>query len=93
MSYIDTRPATLQAMITYAIRIDNRLYERTIEKKGHYSLRYSHKGKQKQRHPDAIEIDAIKQGLRLSKEELDRHRQKKLCFKCRKEGHRASSYC
>jgi hypothetical protein len=87
MLYIDTRPATLQAIITCAIRINNRFYKRAIEKKGHYSLGYSNKGKQKQRHPNAIEIDTTKQGPRLSKEELKRRRQKKLCFKCRKEGH------
>ena len=31
------RPKDLQTMITLAIRIDNRLFERNLERKGHYS--------------------------------------------------------
>jgi hypothetical protein len=60
MLYIDTKPTTLQAIITCSIYINNRIYKRTIEKKGHYSLKYSYKGKLKQRHLNAIEIDATK---------------------------------
>ena len=40
-----------------------------------------------------MEIDSAKQGLRLSKKELDQCRKNKLCFKYGKEGHQASFYC
>jgi hypothetical protein len=35
----------------------------------------------------------MKQGPRLLKEELERQRKNKLCFECRKEGHKALFYC
>src|SRR5438552_8575972 len=90
MSHMEKRPETLQAMITQAILIDNRLYERALERKGQYRQGNFKKGQQRQRWPEAMEIDSDKQGPRLSKEELDRRRKNKLCFECGKEGHRAS---
>jgi hypothetical protein len=39
---------TLQTMITLAIRIDNRLYKRSLERKGYYTQGERHK-KEKQR--------------------------------------------
>jgi hypothetical protein len=81
------RPQNLQDMISVSIRIDNRLHERNLERKGHYS-RSGGKGKHKGRWPEAMELDAVSK--EPSKAEMDRRREKGLCFKCGKEGHRAS---
>ena len=84
------RPSTLQGMITMAIRIDNRLYERSLERRGQYRQENGQR-KRRSRWPKPIEIDSTKQqGPRLSKEELERRRKNKLCFECGKEGHMSS---
>jgi hypothetical protein len=90
MARMDNRGKNLQALITNAIRIDNRLYERSLERKGQYSQGHGKKEQQKPRWPEPMEIDAANQTQRLSKEEMERRRKNKLCFECGKEGHRAS---
>jgi hypothetical protein len=38
---IENRSKTLQQMITVAIHINNRLYKRSLERKGQYTLRHA----------------------------------------------------
>jgi RNase H-like domain found in reverse transcriptase/Reverse transcriptase (RNA-dependent DNA polymerase)/Integrase zinc binding domain/Chromo (CHRromatin Organisation MOdifier) domain/Retrotransposon gag protein len=93
MARMENRGKTLQQMITVAIRIDNRLYERSLERKGQYTPGHARKSQpqQRSRWPEAMEIDSARQqGPRLPKEELERRRKNRLCFECGKEGHMAS---
>src|SRR5450432_3274129 len=80
-------------MISVAVKIDNRLYERSMEKKGHFFGQGNKKSKGKggSYWPQPIELDATFQ-RKLPKEEMDRRRKLKLCFTYRKEGHRADFY-
>jgi hypothetical protein len=95
---MEKRPEELQKMITAAILFDNRMYERRLERRGHYRKDHNKKkGKTQQPYwPQPMEVDATgkKPGpprkKALSKEELQRRRDLKLCFECGKEGHRAS---
>jgi hypothetical protein len=85
------RPKDLQTMITLAIRIDNRLFERNLERKGHYSGGQGKKqSKQKDHWPQPMELDAAYRKPSVSKEEMDRRHKGKFCFKCGKEGHMAN---
>lgn len=80
-------PNTLAKMIERAIQIDNRSYERTLEKKG----LYVHEGKTwGSRRRDAyggqpMELDATSKTL--SVDEMQKHRDRKACFNCGKIGH------
>jgi hypothetical protein len=74
-------------MILVSIRIDNRLHEQNLERKGQYS-RSGEKGKHKGRWPKAMELDMVSK--EPSKVEIDRRHEKGLYFKCGKEGHHAS---
>lgn len=88
------RPRDLQAMVEQAIKIDNRNYERQMEKRGHYAAG-DHKRKgnnQKSYWPQPMELDATFSKKKPSKEEMDRRRDKKLCFECGLPGHMASSH-
>ena len=80
-------------MITLVIRINNRLFKRNLERKGHYSSGQGKKqSKQKDHWPQPIELDAAYRKPLASKEEMDQHCKGKLCFKCGKEGHIANFY-
>lgn len=83
------RPDSLQEMIELAIRIDNRNYERGLEKRGHYSMG-KRQGKKGGSWPQPMELDAAFVKNKISKEETDRRRKLRLCFECGKEGHMAS---
>jgi hypothetical protein len=80
-------PKTLAKMIERTIQIDNRSYERTLEKKG----LYVHEGKTwGSRKRDTyggqpMELDATSKTL--SVDEMQKHRDRKACFNCGKEGH------
>jgi hypothetical protein len=45
MSYMEKRPDTLQSMITQAILINNQLYKRLLERKGHYQTGNEKRGR------------------------------------------------
>ena len=86
-------------MIELAIRIDNRNYERRLEKQGQYSipgLQKKAKPQQLYQYPRKMELDTTRhQGKKkpqLSQEERNRRREKQLCFECRLPGHQAASY-
>jgi hypothetical protein len=83
------RPRDLQAMISMAIKIDNRLFERGLERRGHYSGGQGRKP-QKSHWPQPMELDAAYRKPQISKDEMDRRRKGKLCFECGKEGHMAN---
>ncbi|GAM82722.1 hypothetical protein ANO11243_007080 [Dothideomycetidae sp. 11243] len=92
-------PDSLQELIDQSIKIDNRLYERRMEKNGGYRImpRYN----SKHVYGDPMELDAIgagrssrakgrpQKGKFLSGKEREKCRQENLCFKCERPGHRA----
>jgi hypothetical protein len=91
------KPDDLKEMIDLAVKIDNRLYERNLEKRGHYDMGQK-KGKHG-KHPrhrdrgDPMDLDAMSQKKRKpSKEEMDRRKRDGLCYDCGLPGHRASSH-
>ena len=88
------RPDSLHDMIELAIKIDNRAYERQLEKRGQYSAGYSKKSKGKNSYwPQPMELDAAQKiRPKPSEEEMARRREKKLCFECGLPGHMASSH-
>jgi Retrotransposon gag protein/Zinc knuckle len=76
---------TLAEMIKEAVIIDNRIHERFLEKKGHYS---QHSYKARRDWPQPMELDATHR-KELSTSEKRRYSQEKLCFNCGKPGHMA----
>jgi hypothetical protein len=81
-------------LIQLVIRIDNRLYERALERRGFYSnegASYKNNG-----YPTAIELNVInwdlKLGSTLSPEERKRYIDNKLYFKCGKLRYIANCY-
>ncbi|PQE09754.1 Zinc finger CCHC-type protein [Rutstroemia sp. NJR-2017a BBW] len=78
----------LQELIQLAIKIDDRLYKRSLEQRGQNN-RMGNKNPRKNRWPEPMELDANRIG-NLSKEEKDRRRKEGLCFECGKSGHRAN---
>lgn len=85
------KPNSLQGLISAAIKIDNRLYERSLERKGHYSTKYK-QNKPQQGYSSRMEIDATQHKRQPSKEVMDKRRRDKLCFECGLPGHMASSH-
>jgi hypothetical protein len=83
------KPDTLEEMIKLAIKIDNRNFERSLERKGHYNMGKS-QGKRGGSWPQPMELDAAFIKDKLSKDEMDRRRRLRLYFDCGKEGHMAS---
>lgn len=89
---------SIQAMMDDAIHFDNKLYERSLEKRGHYSSKYkggSGRGSKKDHHWDPMQVDAISRKPKqkqVSKEEMERRRKDKLCFTCGLPGHRSDSH-
>jgi hypothetical protein len=84
-------------MIETAITIDNRMYERQLEKRnggGFQSFGGFRKGSTKPAPkpyygPMPMELDAVNRRDQVSKAEMDRRRQNKLCFKCGQPGHQS----
>ncbi|KAF4556640.1 Hypothetical protein D9617_1g085180 [Elsinoe fawcettii] len=97
---IDGPPADLKELIDKAIKIDNRLYERRMEKRGGYkaNTRFQRTNRD---YGDPMELDAMRQGRPsraggkgrgakfLSGKEREKCRRENLCFKCERPGHRA----
>jgi len=84
-------PESLNDLIVMAIKIDNRHYERAIEKKGLYT---GHRNRSERKYrSDLIELDiAQKFKPKPSKEVISQRREKGLCFEYRLPGHQAASY-
>jgi len=80
-------PKTLAEMIKRAIQIDNRIYERTLEKKGLYAREEKTWGSKRRETygGQPMELDATSKTL--SVEEMQKYRDKKACFNCGKTGH------
>jgi len=81
------RPDSLEELITQAIRIDNRHFERNREKKGHYVNHGYRKKQQKSYWPQPMELDATEYGPGLSSTEMEKRKQGRLCYTCGKPGH------
>jgi hypothetical protein len=92
------RPERLDQLAEIAVKIDNRYYERKMEKReidawrrGHGRLRGQHRANEKRERvsdpygPRPMELDATHTAL--SNEERERRRKEKLCFRCGKPGH------
>jgi hypothetical protein len=89
------KPEDLNAMIDLAVRIDNRLFERSLEKKGHYPTSHGMNRKSGRNFSShsPMELDATAhQRKPPSKEVMDKRRRDKLCFECGLPGHMASSH-
>jgi hypothetical protein len=68
------------------------MYERSLKKRGQYSQEHKRK-KSYNKYHSFIKLDAIVKTKRhVSKEEMQKRRDKKLCFECGLPGHIASSY-
>ena len=86
------KPDDLQELIALAVKIDNRMYERSLEKKGQYSQEHKRKQPYNKYH-SPIQVDAIVKVKRhVSKEEMQKRRDKKLYFEYGLPGHIASSH-
>lgn len=85
------RPDTFQGMIDMAVKVDNRMFERRLEKKGQY--RPESKKRNKGNYwPQPMELDAATIKKKLPKEVMEKRRRDKLCFECGLPGHIASSH-
>lgn len=84
------RPDSLDDMIELAIKIDNRNYERNLEKKGQYIPRNHQKTRGSQWH-QPMEIDATQKGNSRNNKprstQKERQFKERLCFNCDKPGH------
>ena len=75
-------------MIKMAIKIDNRHFERNLERRGQYSLGdHKRKGNRKGQWPQPMDLDATFGRLELSSSEKERHAKERLCFTYGKPGH------
>ena len=83
----DNRPSQLQSLITLAIRIDDRQYERELEKKGTYNFgqkdRYQKSPKKEQYDMVPMELDATEKRNQSPRKETCK------CYNCGKIGHLA----
>ena len=83
------RPSQLQSMITLAIRIDDRQYERELERKGTYNFskkdRYQKSPKKDQYGMVPIELDVTEKRNQSSRKETRK------CYNCEKIGHLAKA--
>ena len=83
------QPSQLQLMITLAIRIDDRQYERELERKGTYNFgkkdRYQKSLKKNQYGMMPMELDVTKKRNQLPWKETCK------CYNCRKIGHLAKA--
>jgi hypothetical protein len=71
-----------------AIKINNQLYERVLEKKGLRGYRNPRSIGLESHQPEPMDLDA----LNISPKELKRRRDRKLCFQCGKLGHLAKEH-
>ena len=94
-------PNNLQELIEMAVKINNRNFERALERKGQYrsgSHIQQNRGGKKPFYPREIELDTTFRKPRkprnggLSKEVIEKRRREKLCFECGLPGHLASSH-
>jgi hypothetical protein len=85
------KPDDLKEMIELAQKIDNRHYERQLEKKGGGNLNWNRKGKRGNYWPQPMELDAtFKPSGRPGKPRDPKKEQQlkeRLCFNCDKPGH------
>ena len=87
------KPDDLKEMIEMAQKIDNRLYECQLEKKGGLSGNHwtqKKRSQQKSYWPQPMELDAtFKPSRRPCNPNKERQFKERLCFNCNKSGHMA----
>ncbi|KFZ19859.1 hypothetical protein V501_00440 [Pseudogymnoascus sp. VKM F-4519 (FW-2642)] len=84
------RPDDLEKLILAATLIDNRHYERRLEKGGQKPTWIQKRPKQRSYWPQLMELDAtFKQGNRPRNPNKERQLKERLCFNCNKPGHMA----
>ena len=85
-------PDSLNDLIVMAIKIDNRHYERAIERKGLYTG-HRNRSDRKSYGSDLIELDAAQKFKpKPSKEVISQRREKGLCFEYGLPGHQVASH-
>ena len=88
---INPAPETLHEMIEAATKIDTRLYERKLERKGNYQPRFGARTQSRTHRPhyglQPMELDSTQRHKTLSKQEKERRYKDKLCLYCGKPGH------
>ena len=87
------RPPSFSEFVALAVSIDNRIYERRLEKRGYASKSSSTSyGKSSNKESKAKDFNATekRQYSKLTKEEKQRRREEGLCLYCGKSGHYAN---
>jgi len=85
------KPDELAALIKLAVDIDNRHYERSLERRGSHKPPPDNRKKSYQNKHDPMELDATTRKP-LSKEVREKRRKENLCFECGLPGHQASAH-
>lgn len=85
------RPGNLPDLIEMAVKIDNRIYERKLERGGQYASGSHKKNPRQPRWPQPMDLDATfpKKRQGLSKQEKEKRQKGRLCYNCGKPGHMA----
>jgi hypothetical protein len=82
------RPDNMEELIEQAVNIDNRLYERALERKGFYDTTHKRRDHRPTRYTEPMELDATNR-QELSPQDRQKRMHDKLCFNCGKPGHMA----
>jgi hypothetical protein len=98
ISRIEKRPTTLVEMKKHAIRIDNRMYERRMERRG-YQRHSANTGQRRERRQEyrdpyghvPMELDATIKSKGSKRDDKPKKKFQGKCYNCQKEGHMARS--
>lgn len=82
------RPDNMEELVEQAVNIDNRLYERALEKRGFYDTNHKRRDHRPARYTEPMELDATDR-RELPQQKKQEYMEKKLCFNCGKPGHMA----
>ena len=86
------KPDDLQELIALVVKIDNRIYKQSLEKKGQYSQEHKYK-KSYNKYYSLMELDVtVKTKCHISKEEIQKRYDKKLYFEYGLPGYMANSH-
>jgi hypothetical protein len=86
------KPDNLQELIALTVKINNRIYKQSLEKKGQYSQEHKRKQLYNKYH-SSIQVDTtVKVKCHVSKEEMQKRHNKKLYFEYGLPVYIASSY-
>jgi hypothetical protein len=87
----EDKAESLEELITTAVKIDNRNYERALERKGFYDPGYRQRAPRNHDNswPRPMELDVATEKPRLSPQDKEKHMRNRTCFNCGKPGHMA----